>query len=160
MSELKKLYQQDQKDRENWKEWGKSIPVDKIRKRDKQRLDRVLEIIDDDALTTGEDHYYAAMVLQHSKKTEHYKLANELCKKAINLGEERAKWLYAASLDRYMLNSERKFQKYGTQYKKNDDGWYLCPVDPKTTDEDRAEYNVPSLEELQAKTKEFDNKYG
>lgn len=104
------------------------------------------------------DNYHAAMVLQHSDKTEHYKLANELCSKAMELGEEKAKWLYAATLDRYLLSSGNKFQKYGTQYQKNDHGlWELYPIDPMTTDEIRVQYDVPSLVKLKVREKDLNS---
>lgn len=151
-TELKNMFVSDQEDREDWKNW----PADKTN-RDKQRLARTLQLIDVGALTTGEDYYHASMILQHSNITEHYKLANELCQNAIKLGEERAKWLYAAALDRYMLNSGEKYQKYGTQYMKGENGWYLCPIDPNTTDEDRAEFNVLPLKDLETKVTELNS---
>ncbi len=149
---LKEIYIQDQKERENWKEWGKSISLEEVQKRDSDRLQTTLAIINNKELIEGIDYYHAAMVLQHSSKVEHYKLANELCLKAIELDEQKAKWLYAATLDRYLLNSGNKYQKYGTQYKTNKDGLFeLCPIEPSTTDEMRAEFNVPTLKKLKEK---------
>lgn len=151
-TELAKIYRMDQEERKYWKEWGKTIPLKDVGKRDAERLATVLKMIEDNKLQVGIDYYHAAMVLQHSSKVEHYKLANELCGKAIKNGEERAKWLYAATLDRYLINSGSKYQKFGTQYKKNQKGlWKLCPIDPKTTDKVRAKYNVASLENLKAR---------
>lgn len=156
--ELTRIYKEDQEDRQNWKEWGKSIPLEEVQKRDDKRLNDVLEMIEANELNEGIDYYHAAMVLQHSDKTEHYKLANELCSKAMELGEEKAKWLYAATLDRYLLSSGNKFQKYGTQYKKNDHGlWELYPIDPMTTDEIRVQYDVPSLVKLKVREKDLNS---
>lgn len=155
---LKKLYDEDQLDRKNWKEWGKTIPLEEVQKRDQLRLETVLTLIGNNELKEGIDYYHAAMILQHSDKVEHYKLANELCDKAMKLGEERAKWLYAATLDRYLLNSGSKYQKFGTQYQKNKHGlWELCPIDPATTDEIRAHYNVPSLNKLKEREKSLNS---
>lgn len=148
--ELKEMYESDQNDRKNWKDWNSDKG-----NRDVIRLKKTLKLIKKRKLNTGEDFYYAAMILQHSSKTEHYKLANELCQKAIELGEERAKWLYAATLDRYLLNSGEKYQKYGTQYMKNENGWYHCPTDPNTTDEERSKFNVPYLEKLKTRVTEL-----
>jgi hypothetical protein len=151
---LSRIYEEDQKERENWKDWGKSVPLEEVQQRDKERLKMVLEMILKDELIEGVDNYHAAMVLQHSDNTEHYKLAHELCSKAIKLGEEKAKWLYAATLDRYLINTGSKFQKFGTQYKKNEkDLWELFPVDPETTDALRAQYNVPILSKLKEREK-------
>jgi len=88
------------------------------------------------------------MVLQHSDKKEHYKLANKLCQKAIDLKEKRAKWLYAATLDRYLLASGAKYQKFGTQYVQVKGKWKLFPINPKTTDVERKKYDVPTLGKL------------
>ncbi len=77
-----------------------------------------------------------------------FELANQLAERAIELGEDDARWLYAATLDRY-LTSQGKPQKYGTQYQNVDGKWVLLPVDPATTDEERAEYRVPPLQEPQ-----------
>ncbi len=116
-------------------------------------------MIENETLQEGADYYHAAVILQHSDKPEHYKLANELCSKAIDLGEKRAKWLYAATFDRYLLNTGEKYQKFGTQYEKGENGlWRLCPVDPETTDEMRAECNVPPLEKLKGREKELNKK--
>lgn len=145
-NELKDMYISDQEDRRDWKSWTPEKD-----KRDSQRLTRTLKLISKNILSTGEDYYHAAMILQHSDKVEHYKLANNLCHKAIELGEERAKWLYAATLDRYMISSGEKYQKYGTQYIKDEKGWHHCPTNSETTDEDRAKFNVPPLENLEAR---------
>lgn len=147
--ELLKLFKEDQGERDNWKEWGKSILLEEVQKRDRGRLEAVLAMIFNNELSAGADYFHAATILQHSEKPEHYKLANELCLRAIELGEERAKWLYAATLDRYLVSSGSKFQKFGTQYRKNKNGlWELYPVEVETTDELRSKYNVPPLSKL------------
>ena len=43
------------------------------------------------------------MILQHGGEPEDYLLAHELCVVAIGRGEERAKWLAAASEDRFIM---------------------------------------------------------
>lgn len=153
---LREIFKNDQQERVDWKEWGKSIPMEDVKKRDSARLQEVLSMIEAGELRDAVDYFHAAMVLQHGNEIAHYKLANELCEKALNLGEERAKWLYAATLDRYLMNSGNKFQKFGTQYRKNDEGrWKLYPIDPATSDADRGQYNVPSLENLLCQEKKL-----
>jgi len=67
-----------------------------------------------------------------------------------------AKWLYAATLDRALMNSGQA-QKYGTQYISGSNGQCsrLYVVDPRTTDAERKSYNVPTLEEAIARAKMF-----
>jgi hypothetical protein len=83
------------------------------------------------------------------------KLANELADQVVKLGFEDAKWIYAASLDRY-LRSIGKPQKFGTQYVSVRGCTYtLEPVDPATTDEERVAYHVPSLAEAEQQAKDL-----
>jgi len=42
---LKTIFEEDQKERENSQEWGKTIPFEEIKKRDTERLNETLEII-------------------------------------------------------------------------------------------------------------------
>ena len=68
---------------------------------------------------------------------------------------EQAKLLYVVAIDRLLL-WEGKAQKYGMQYEKEKGGKYrLSPMDKKTTDAQRAEFNVPSLAELKKQAEKF-----
>jgi len=101
-------------------------------------------------INSADDLYHAAMIFQHGNCPDHFKLANQLADKAVALGSKEAKWLYAATLDRYLM-SQGKPQKFGTQFMKpgGTDTWQLYTLDPATTDEERARYNVPSLAQQQ-----------
>jgi hypothetical protein len=131
-----------------------------IAKTDYERRVEVMAFIKDGKLATGFDFFYAAFVFQHGNCPEHYELANELAEQAIGLFDEgsdkdNAKWIYAASLDRYLM-SMGELQKFGTQYNTTDGcTYFLEPVDPATTDEERAAYNVPSLEDAKRQAEEF-----
>jgi hypothetical protein len=126
-----------------------------VSKADQEHRVEVLGFIKDSKLATDLDFYYAAFVFQHGNCPEHYKLANELANESVKLGNEEAKWIYAASLDRYLL-AIGEVQKFGTQYTSTDGCTYkLEPVDPATTDEERATYGVPSLAEAQEQAKEL-----
>jgi hypothetical protein len=72
-------------------------------------------------------------------------------------GLEKAKWLTAATMDRYLMMNGEKYQKYGTQYRKNQaTGKYvLYPVAPETSDEERVKLNLPALSEIK---REWDDK--
>jgi len=108
--ELARLFTEDQADR-------MADPIDKetIVPRDRVRLARVKQLYQGQKLQTGPDYFHAAMVLQHAHDTDDYLLAHEFCVVAISKGVERAKWLAAASEDRFLVNSGR-LQRFGTQY--------------------------------------------
>lgn len=147
--ELARLFEEDQADRRPAA--GKEIDWKVVEPRDKARLARVKELYAGNRLNTGADYYYAAMVLQHAAEPEDYLLAHELCVVAIGKGEERAKWLAAASQDRYLMDIGRP-QRFGTQFRSDGPNtpWRLYDVDPQVTDALRKAYNVPPL----AKAKE------
>ena len=57
----------------------------------------------------------APMVLQHASRPEDYLLAHEFCVVALAKGEKSARWLAAATEDRFLMNLKRP-QRFGTQY--------------------------------------------
>lgn len=107
---------------------------------------KVKRLLAEGRLRAAADFHHAALILQHGDCSADYKLANELAKKGMDLGDERAKWLYAATLDRWLL-SLGKGQKFGTQFVQNSKGkWQIAqPIDESVTDKERAKYNVPPL---------------
>jgi hypothetical protein len=140
--DLKKIYEDDQKDRQDPKIW--ETESEQINYRDRQRLKLVKDIVSGNGLTTGEEYYWAAMVCQHGKEIEDYELAHKLATRSMEMGYEPAKWLVAASLDRWLV-AQGKIQKYGTQYLIDNEGKRTkLPTDPTTTDKERRELNVPS----------------
>lgn len=147
--ELKRLFDEDQSDRRP--EAGKPIDWSLIGPRDHEREQRVKELLANGALQTGADFFHAAMVLQHAIEPDDYLLCHDLCIIAIAKGEMRAKWLAAASMDRFLVSVGR-LQRFGTQFGGNRPGMppQLRPVDPQVSDELRREFNVPPL----AKAKE------
>jgi len=151
--ELKKMYEEDVAEKTN-ANWSDKKMVAKIDENDRKRRKRVSEIIDEGGLKTAADYHHAALIFQHGETTTDYKKANELAKKGMEMGDERSKWLYAATLDRLLI-SQGKPQKYGTQFKKNQKGeWEMEPVDPATTDKERIRLDVSSLSEALEKFKE------
>jgi hypothetical protein len=158
-AELKKLFDEDQADRAPAP--GKNIDWEAVSKRDDARERRVKELLRSGALQSGADYFHGAMVLQHALEPNDYLLAHELCVVAIGKGEERAKWLAAASLDRFLVAIGRQ-QRFGTQFisKRSFHPPKLAPVDPDVPDQLRRDFNVPSLAEARAKeallAKEFE----
>lgn len=152
-AELTRLYEEDQKDRSAG--LG-NIDWSVVGKRDAERRKRVLEMVAQGSLKEADDYFHAALVLQHGEGTEDYKQAHDLCLKAVELdpGNDSARWLAAASMDRYLMN-QGKPQLYGTQFKKVDGKWILWEVDPSITDEERARWQVPPLAAAKARAQEM-----
>jgi hypothetical protein len=117
-------------------------------------------------LKAGEDFFHAAMILQHGSRPEDFLLCHELCITAIFVhGDQkggwirRAKWLAAASEDRF-LGSIGRNQRFGTQYKTHDPDpqWRLDPVDDDLTDWIREAWSVPPI--VEAKRREIEMNKG
>jgi len=142
-AEIAQMYKEDQADRTG------DLTIEKwhaVAERDAKRRERALELVKDGSLTTGTDFYHAAMIFQHAEEPDGYKMAHELAVTAISLGNNNAKWLAAASWDRFLLSIEHK-QRYGTQFWIKDKKASLQPVDEKITDTMRKLMNCPTLEQ-------------
>ena len=157
--ELKRLFTEDQGDR--MPKDAKSIDWKTIGPRDAQRLKRVHEIYKANGMSTGADYYHLAMVLQHSSVPEDFLLAHELCVVAIGKGNVSAKWLAAASEDRFLMNINRP-QRFATQFRadmnKNGGAYYLYKVDDGVTDELRKAFNTPTLQKAKEREAEMNEK--
>ena len=113
---------------------------------------------------TSQNFAGIALVFQHGGCVPHWMLANYMALMAIKTDGEAKKtssyidpkWLYAATLDRALMNSGR-VQRFGTQYWAglNGECSRLYVVDPRTTDAERKSYNVPTLEEAIARAKTY-----
>ena len=146
---MRLLHDEDQEDRSpsdpRTVDWAVVGP------RDRARRERVKTLFSEGRLSTANDYYHAAMILQHGDVPEDFLLAHELAVAAIIKGHTDAAWLAAATEDRFLTNIGR-LQRYGTQFKADgDDPWRLEPVDPTMTDELRKVMDAPSLEEARAR---------
>jgi hypothetical protein len=98
--------------------------------RDAARRKRVRELIEQGGARTGKDYERAAMVFQHGDTPEEILFAHVLAVTALGKGNAGARWLAAASLDRY-LHRLKQPQVFGTQFTNNDvstqDGWTMEP---------------------------------
>lgn len=81
---------------------------------DEARRARIAELLAEGALTTANDFYRAAFIYQHGSEPSSYLLAHTLAVAAATRGHERAGWISAATLDRY-LQAIGQPQIYGTQ---------------------------------------------
>jgi hypothetical protein len=146
LDELARIYAEDQGDRMP----GGGTPIDwsVIAPRDRKREARVKELYEAGSLRTGKDFYRAAMVLQHASRPEDYLLAHEFCLAALAKGDQAARWLAAATEDRYLMNVGRP-QRFGTQYRSDGPNRpvRLYEIGPGVTDALRRELGVPSLAE-------------
>ena len=144
---LLKIFEADQKDRDELMK-GNTFHRElwpSVAQHDADHRRTVLRMLQRHEVRSANELYLAAFVFQHGQCPEDFRLASTLAQAAIERGSEKAKWLYAASLDRYLLMTNQP-QKFGTQFRLGSDGKQeLAPLDPSTTDEERAKYNVPSL---------------
>ena len=112
-AELQQLYEADQKDREG--PITQSIDWTAVSVRDAERRNRVREIIKSGRVRTGKDYERAAMVFQHGSTPDDILMAHVLAVTALGRGNTDARWLAAATLDRF-LHQVKQPQVFGTQF--------------------------------------------
>jgi hypothetical protein len=128
ISPMRSIYVQDQRDRgvamadngESAKPGetappAKDLSWDEIAKRDEERRKQVNSLLAEGKVVTGQDFHDAAFIFQHGQTTDDYLLAHILATEAVVLGYTNAKWIAAATLDRYLQMIGQK-QVFGTQY--------------------------------------------
>jgi hypothetical protein len=145
--ELYAIFQEDQGDRTPEIAMSLGLTGETFLERDRRRLRRVREIVEAGGAKVSADYFHAAMVFQHGTTPDEIETAHALAMKAAELKPTHptARWLAAASTDRRLMYLGKP-QLYGTQYRRNEgDKWFLYPVDPTVTDEERARWNVPPL---------------
>lgn len=154
--ELKRLLDEDQKDRERLVE-ANLLEKLAVELRDMERRSRAARLLEEGKVRTGEDHYHAAFLFQHGTSRTDYERAFRLALRAAELGHADARWLSAAAEDRWLVSQGMR-QKYGTQATIWPDGRVkLMPVDPSVTDAERRAKDCPPLAEAPDRIRE---KYG
>ena len=145
-AELQALFDADQADRQiRPPDWSVVGP------RDRAREARVHEMLAAGLVVTALDYYNAAMIYQHAPGIEGSEMAHELAMISAALGNDRAKWLAAASWDRLLVRLDRG-QRFGTQYTVDAAGTKsLEDMEPGVTDAMRAAMHCPTLEEAKAR---------
>lgn len=157
---LTEAQSQNQLLRELAKEDQDSRRGKEIARTDDDRVRIVLSLIGQGELKTPEDKFNAALILDHtpftfcekklvSKSPDNYLLAHHLFQSAFDGGYKDARYLIAASIDRYLSMTEG-YQKYGTNRIINQETGKeeLVPIDRKTPDSERIKYGVLPLAEL------------
>jgi hypothetical protein len=153
--EIIRLVAEDQWDRGfdmfGGREVKQANPVDwsAITKRDEERQTKVKDLLAKGELKTGRDYHYAALIFQHSASLEHLRLAHVLATTAVAIGYTGARWLSAATLDRYLQTSGQP-QIFGTQFRHGPGSapWTMEPYDKEAiTDHIRLQWCVVPLAE-------------
>lgn len=140
---LAALYKADQGDRNRLK-LGDKVAMKRMGIRDKARQGETSEILKNTKGLNASDYFRAAMIFQHATGKAH-KRAILLAKRSMDMGHTRAKWLYAAAIDRALVHEGKK-QKFGTQFKVSKNGKATpFPIDKRTTNTMRLQYNVPPI---------------
>lgn len=154
--ELTSLFNADQAERENLS--LNNLKSESFKVINEERRKKVTQLMLKNKLNTGLDYYHAALIFQHGDKPDDIKKANELAEIGWNKGERKAKKIIALTIDRYLMFTNKQ-QTYGTQfqYDESEKRWKLWPCDPNTTDDQRREMDVPTLEEIEQSLKNLPN---
>jgi hypothetical protein len=155
-TEIFKLYAADRAERKNHPRL-RTPEYTALRGRDKERRDDVERLLNAGAIRTGEEYYYAAWIFNHGGTPYDAWRAHTLAVKADESGHRPARWLAAAAYDRWCMYRGEP-QKYGTQYVSDGFRQRLWDVVPETTDQERAEWDVPPLAEQLRKAEEATRK--
>jgi hypothetical protein len=117
------------------------------------RCETVVRWHEEGLLTEPTDQFWAALTLTCSDHEAHLELAQELGHLAALGGDARGNLAYAHAQDVLSLHRGEALQRWGTEYRFNHViGKYELypPVDPRTTDHERAAMGIPPLRDLQA----------
>lgn len=143
---LEELYAADQKDRETVLSTAQAVET--LRSRDLQRRREVFEMMTSGQVNTVNDLYRAAVVLLHGAEPKDFLAAHRLAVMASVNGHKPARWLAAASLDRFLMSIGLP-QTYGTQFEHNaEDGRYQLrlPIDDSSLLHfEKRFFNVPPV---------------
>ena len=118
-----------------------------LRKRCKVRIAKTKEILESEKGLSGDDYFHGCIIFMHGDCPEDFWQAYKLALKAVDQNYKGAKRFAAAAFDRWLMY-HGKPQKFGLQYVPDGVRLRLWDVDPKTTDKERADWDVPPLEEL------------
>jgi hypothetical protein len=152
--EILQLVVQDQWDRGNDMFGGKpraassTIDGKAVSERDDLRHAAAQKLLSEGKVESGREYFFVALLFQHSAKPEELMLAHVLAVTAASKGYVYAKWMAAATLDRY-LQSIKQPQVFGTQFLKDEKGgWTMDPYARQTiSDAVRAQWCVVPLAE-------------
>jgi hypothetical protein len=116
------------------------VTYEVFQKHESLRRTRVRELLEAGQLRTGEDFHAAATIFQHGETADDYLLAHILAVEAVIKGDDRSKWMAAATLDRY-LQLIKQPQVFGTQYPALEDKAKAVPASSLFAGRTQAPYN-------------------
>ncbi len=119
-----------------------------VTKKVEARAREALAIVESGALASPNEHLTAALLLYDSRALENVMLARDLALHAVELGDARGLAI-AAEAEDIELMIRGANQRYGTQYVYDSltKRWMLYPVNPATTDSERAAMGIAPLRE-------------
>ena len=144
--ELKLLFDEDQHECLNQPRDGTPEYLT-LRNKCKARISRVKEILDSTKSLSADECFHASIIFMHGDCPDDFWQAYTLFLKAVDENYKGAKRFAAAAFDRWLMY-QGKPQKFGLQYVPDGSRLRLWDVDPKTTDSERSDWDVPSLEVL------------
>jgi hypothetical protein len=113
---LQELYQADQQDRS--KVYDSAAAVKELQQRDAMRKTLLVEMISRGEVNTPNDLYNAAVIFLHGSEPRDFLSAHRMASMAAINGHRPARWLMAATLDRFLM-AIGMAQVYGTQFEHN-----------------------------------------
>ena len=146
--ELKEMVGADQNERENFENMSEEEKFN-LSKNDLKRRKRVGEIFGEGCFKTPEDYLSASLIYQHGDVLDHYFQAFVWANRALQLGDDTAKYLLALTIDRYLVSVGKK-QLFGSQaYWSSDLGECFCLQQTESTfpDAKRKDYSGITLSE-------------
>ena len=145
-TEIKRIFDEDQRDCLHQPTDG-TPEYQALKVRNKQRRSLIKSIVDLDSKLLGEDYFHACIIFLHGDCPEDFWQAYHYGLKSIDLNFVEAKKYTASAYDRWLMY-QGKPQKFGLQYVPDGKRLRIWDVNPDTTDEERAEWDVPPLSEL------------
>lgn len=118
-----------------------------LKKKCKDRIGMVTDILKSETILSGVDYFNACIIFMHGDCPDDFWQAYKAALESIDQNHNGAKKFAAAAYDRWLMYQGRP-QKFGLQYVPDGIGLRLWDVDPETTDDERAEWEVPPLTEL------------
>ena len=144
--QLKSLFDKDQRDCLNQPPDG-TPKYKALKKRCRLRIARVKSIIKSNRRFTGEDYFHMCIIFMHGTSPDDFWQSYNFGLKSIENNYKEAKRFAAAAYDKWLMY-QGKPQKFGLQYVPDGIKLRVWDIDPKTTDEERAEWDVPPLRKL------------
>ena len=145
---VEELHASDQKDRE--KVYSSAQDVATLKERDRARREELLDLMGRGEVNTPNDLYRAAVILLHGAEAKDFLIAHRLSVISAVQGHRAARWLCAASLDRFLMSVGQP-QAYGTQFELGEeDARYQLrlPIDDSTLLHfEKRFFGVPSVVE-------------